>query len=49
MDDITRPLTKYASRIRNDQRATSRYAARPLIDRWHEQRRLEKQISEVWA
>ena len=47
MDDITRPLTKYASRIRNDQRATSRYARRPDIDRWHEQRRLERELREV--
>ena len=46
MDDITRPLTKYASRIRNDQRATSRYAARPLIDRWHERRREAEQLRE---
>lgn len=40
------PLTKYESRKRNDLRATSRYAARPLIDKWHEQRRLAKQLEE---
>lgn len=42
----TQPLTKYESRKRNDLRATSRYAARPLIDRWHEERRLAKQLEE---
>ncbi len=40
------PLTKYESRVRNDLRATSRYARRRDIDAWHEQRRLEAQLRE---
>ncbi|MGM0783861.1 MAG: PA3496 family putative envelope integrity protein [Pseudomonadota bacterium] len=40
------PITKHQSRIINDQRATSRYAKRKDIDRWHERRRLERQLQE---
>lgn len=42
------PITKYESRKRNDLRATSRYRRRPDIDKWHEQRRLERQMKEVY-
>lgn len=42
------PITKHQSRKRNDMRATSRYAKRPHIDRWHEQRRLERELREVY-
>lgn len=44
--DTTRPITKNQSRIRNDLRATSRYARRKDIDRLLEQRRLAKQLRE---
>ncbi len=44
MDTSTTPITKYESRIRNDLRATSRYARRRDIDRLLEERRLERQL-----
>ncbi|MCL7941190.1 hypothetical protein M8009_12930 [Halomonas sp. ATCH28] len=47
MDSNVTPMTKHQSRIRNDQRATSRYARRKDIDRWHERRRLERELQEV--
>ena len=40
----TTPETKWQSRVRNDQRGSSRYAARPAIGRWHEERRLEREL-----
>lgn len=41
------PITKYERRIQNDQRAASIYARRRDIDRWHEQRRTERELREV--
>ena len=49
MDNKTTPLTKYESRKRNDLRAHRRYAARPAIDRLLEERRLERELMEVWG
>lgn len=49
MDTNTTPVTpmnKWESRIRNDLRATSRYARRRDIDRWLDERRLEAQLRE---
>jgi len=44
-----KPITKHQSRIRNDYRATSRYAKRRDIDAYHERRRLERQLQEPVA
>lgn len=41
------PITKYEERIRNDQRATSRYARRKDIDRLLEERRLERELGRI--
>lgn len=49
MDQTTTPLTKWASRKRNDMRAQGKYRGRFNAERLLEQRRLEKQIKEVWA
>jgi hypothetical protein len=49
MDTKTTPLGKWETRKRNDLRATSRYAARPAIDRLLEERRLERELMEVWG
>lgn len=46
--DTTTPITKHERRIQSDQKATSRYRRQPAIDRWHDQRRLEQQLKEVW-
>ncbi len=40
------PITKYESRVRNDLRATSRYARRRDIDRLLDERRLAQQLRE---
>jgi len=46
MDTTTTPLTKYQQRVRNDMRAHSRYARRRDIERWHEQKQLERELKE---
>ncbi|MDY7116567.1 hypothetical protein RAN53_09410 [Halomonas sp. SSL-5] len=43
------PITKHQSRIRNDYRATRRYAKRRDIDAYLERRRLERQLQEPVA
>lgn len=40
------PITKHESRKRNDMRAHSRYSKRKDIDRWHEHKRLERELKE---
>lgn len=42
------PITKHESRKRNDMRAHSHYAKRKDIDRWHEKRKNERELLEVW-
>ena len=42
------PLTKHDMKKRDDRRAESIYARRRDIDNWHEQRRVEREIREVW-
>ncbi len=46
--DTTTPITTHERRIHSDRRAMSIYRRRRDIDRWHEQRRLERDIKEVW-
>lgn len=47
MQTETTPITTHQRRIQNDQRATDRYRRRPDIDRWHEERRLERELGRV--
>ena len=47
MDDTTRPLTKHQVRVRSDVRARSIYARRRDIDRYHERKRLERELKEL--
>lgn len=42
------PLTKHDMKLRDDHRASSIYARRRDIERWHEQRRVERELREVW-
>jgi len=46
--ESTTPITKHQSRIKNDNRASAIYAHRRDIERWHEQRRVERQLREVY-
>lgn len=42
------PITKQQQRNDDDRKAASIYARRRDIERWHEQRRVERELREVY-
>lgn len=44
----TTPITKHEQRMKDDNRASSIYSRRRDIERWHEQRRVERETREVY-
>ncbi|MCC5904067.1 MAG: hypothetical protein JJT87_19320 [Halomonas sp.] len=42
------PITKQQSRVINDERGSSRYASRRDIDKWLSERKLKRELREVW-